>query len=194
MSDVPDASSHAAKPKYGTLVTNVAAVSLWQKVLYREPEVETALKELRVAVDAEVHQIEASGLPEDARDAAYDSLRDDAYEALSTIAHLIKSPGFAGENEVRVVATFLWGEEHIRYRTTTHGIVGYTTLAEAPGGARMTVLRPTAAGVPLVTSLPIRSVRLGPLLRTEHENTMRAFLHARDLRHVTITPSTVPLR
>jgi len=195
VSGVPDALPAAAQPKFGSFAKNIAAVSPWQKVLYRKSDVETALKELLVAVDNEVRQIEATAnMPEDAIDAAYDSVQDWAYEALSTIAHLIKSPGFSGENEVRVVATFGWGEEHIRYRSSANGIVGYATLAEAPGGATLTVLRPSAAGLPIVTSLPVKSIRLGPLLRPEHENTMTAFLRAKDLRHVGILTSTVPLR
>lgn len=179
----------------GTLARNLAAVSPWHEVLYDRSSVEVALTELLAAAETEDHKIEAtSGMDDADRTIAYEALQEDVYEVLSTIAHLIKTPGFAGENEVRVVATFVWGEEHIVYRAGDHGIVGYVRLAEAPGGARRTVLRPTAPDVPLVTSLPIASVRLGPLLRPEHENTMRAFLRAKNLRHVDIATSGVPLR
>ena len=194
VSEVPDPSPTKGT-RIGSLARNIAAVSPWHKVLYQEAEVETALQDLIAAATAEDASIAStSGMPQDARDAAYDALQDDAYEALATIAHLIKGSGFAGENEVRVVATLVWGDEHIRYRPAANGIVGYATLATAPGGPRRTVLRPAAKGVPVVTNLPIKSVRLGPLLRREHENTMRAFLRSLNLTGVTIKASTVPLR
>ncbi len=195
VSDDSDAPAPTAKPSIGTLVKDVAAVSPWHRVIYSDAAVETAVNELVAAVDGEIQGIEAtSGMPEEEVDFAYDALQDNAYEALATIAHLIKSPGFSGESEVRVVATFMWGEEHIHYRSATHGIVGYAKLAEAPGGPRRSVLRPAAPGARLVTSLPVKSVRLGPLLRAEHENTLQAFLRAKKLRHVAIKTSTVPLR
>lgn len=195
VSDVPDAAAPSAQPSISTLASNVAAVSPWQQVLYQESEVETALHELVAAVEGESQTIEAtSGMPEEEIQFAYEALQGDAYEALSTIAHLIKSPGFSGENEVRVVATFMWGEEHIHYRAAAHGLVGYAKLTASPGGPRQSVLRPTATGAPLATSLPVNSVRLGPLLRPEQENTLRAFLRAQRLGDVAIKTSTVPLR
>ena len=194
VSEVPDPSP-AKGTRIGTLARNIAAVSPWHKVLYQESEVDTAIQELIAAATAEDASIASTaGMPQEARDAAYDALQDDVYEALATIAHLIKSSGFAGENEVRVVATLVWGEEHIRYRAAANGIVGYATLAAAPGGPRRTVLRPAATGLSVVTTLPIKSVRLGPLLRPEHENTMKAFLRSLHLKGVTIKASTVPLR
>lgn len=195
VSEIPDAKAPAAKSAMGNLAKNLAAVSPWHRVLYSASEVESALKELVAAVDHESARIEVtSGMPEDAVSAAYETLQVDAYEALSMVAHLIKSPGFVGENEVRVVATFMWGDEHIKYRPATHGIIAYATLAEAPGGPRLTVLRPKPPATRVVTDLPIKSVRLGPLLLPEHKNTMKAFLRGLNLKAVDITASTVPLR
>ena len=195
VSDVPDPVPPTAEQSPFTMAKDIANVSPWQKALYRTSEVESAVGELLAIVDAEAQQIEATaGMSEEERDYAYEVVQERAYEALSTVAHLIKSRGFSGENEVRVTATFIWGDEHIRYRSAPNGIVGYATLAAAPGGARMTVLRPEAAGVPLLTSLPVQSVRLGPLLRPEHENTLKAFLRVKGMRDVEILSSTVPLR
>jgi hypothetical protein len=195
VSDVPPSEAPSTKPSILALAKNVAAVTPWHNVIYLDADVRTALQELAVAVESESQAIAvSSGMTEEEVDSAYDGLQTGAYEVLSTIAHLIKGPGFSGENEVRVVATFVWGEEHIHYRPAAHGIVGYTKLAEAPGGPRQSVLRPVGARVPLVTSLPVRSVRLGPLLRPEHEHTLRAFLRATGLQHVEVQTSTVPLR
>lgn len=195
VSDVAGPAATSGRESAFGLAKDLAAVSLWQKVLYHPISVERALAELVAATESEDREIQAtSGMEAEDRDFAYEALQEDAYEALSTIAHLIKTPGFAGENEVRVVATFVWGEEHILYRTGSDGIIGYVKLAGAPGGVRRTVLRPTPGSPRLVTSLPLKSVRLGPLLRSEHEKTVKAFLRANNLRHVDITTSTVPLR
>lgn len=195
VSEVPDPAPSAGKPSIGKLVKDHASVSPWHRVLYQQSDVETAVRELVVAVEAEVSQIvSTSGMPDDDLTVAYEEVQGQAYDALATIAHLIKSPGFVGENEVRVVVTFMMGEEHIRYRAAAHGIVGYAVLAESPGGARWTVMRPVPGMRAVVTSLPVTSVRLGPLLREEQASTMKGFLRSLDLRHVDILTSDVPLR
>lgn len=195
VSEVPEVAPRTGKPRIGTLLKDSASVSPWHRVLYRESEVETAVQELVVAADAEISQIAStSGMTDDELSFAYDGVQDWGYEALATIAHLIKSPGFAGENEVRVVVTFVMGEEHIRYRAAAHGIVGYAVLAASPGGTRRAALRPPPGEKAVVTSLPVKSVRLGPLLREEQVSTMTGFLRSLDLRHVDILTSDVPLR
>ncbi len=195
VSDAAARATPASRRSIGTLAKDFAAVSPWLAVLYSESAVRLALEELVDGLEYAGKRIDAtSGIPEEEVALQYDEVQADAYEALATIAHLIKGEGFSGENEVRVVATFMWGEEHIRYRAALLGIVAYATLAQSPGGPRHTVLRPPAAGSPVATTLPIRSIRLGPLLGPEHENTVRAFLRARKLKHVTISRSGVPLR
>lgn len=195
VSEVPATALKTGKPSIGRLAKDFASVSPWHRVLYREAEVETAVQELVVAANAEISQIAStSGMTDDDLTFAYEAVQEWGYEALATIAHLIKSPGFAGENEVRVVATFMMGEEHTRYRAAPHGLVGYAVLAESLGRARRTVLRPEPGKKAVVTSLPVKSVRLGPLLREEQVSTMTSFLRSLDLRHVDILTSEVPLR
>lgn len=193
VSDVPGRPGSPGKASPWSLAKDMAAVTPWRWVLYDDAKVETALNELVDAVERESQTIATSGMPEEGADLAYDGLQTDAYEVLSTIAHLIKDPGFAGEHEVRVVATFVLGGDHINYRPGSEGIVGYARFAEATGGPRQTVLRP-AAGATRFTSLPVKSVRLGPRLRPEHAKTLQAFLRAEKLRHVEIKTSAVPLR
>jgi hypothetical protein len=86
------------------------------------------------------------------------------------------------------------GEALIRYRAAAHGVVGYAVLAESPGGPRRTVLRPEPGKMAVVTSLPVKSVRLGPLLREEQVSTVTGLLRSLDLRHVDVLTSDVPLR
>ncbi len=56
------------------------------------------------------------------------------------------------------------------------------------------MLRPEPGKKAVVTSLPVKTVRLGPLLREEQVSTMTSFLRSLDLRHVDILTSDVPLR
>lgn len=176
---------------------DLATVTQWLHVIYDDDEAVKALMELVSTVEADIHSIESGATDSDERDEAYEVLRDNAYEALATIAHLIKAPGFSGENEVRMVATFLWVASHIKYRPGANGIVGYVTLTGAPKGhAPFRVLRPSAAGVPPEVSLPVKSIRLGPLLHDEHVSTVRAFLRNSGFKEASknVYHSDVPLR
>jgi len=193
VTDVPAAPSTPTRPRFGMNIKDVAAVTPWRHVLYAKPLIEEALDQLVEAVESKSRSIESVD-DADARDFYYEGLRDDSYDALATVAHLIKAPGFSGENEVRVVATFAWGEDHIHYRPGAHGIVGYANLTQAPRGYSSSVLRPSAGQAVASSSLPVKSVRLGPLLSTEHESTVLAFLRKNDLRRAGVTLSAVPLR
>jgi hypothetical protein len=160
--------------------------------MYDDKEVVAALEQIVASVEAEARFVE--GAPEEAQDGLYDSLQADAYDALATVAHLVKAPGFSGEHEVRVVATFPWTQFHVKYRAGSYGIVGYVELTEAPAGhASLRVLRPEA-GITLQLSLPVKSVRLGPLLHPENERTVRSFLDTFGLKAAALTTSDEPLR
>lgn len=196
VSKVPAAVSPSATRRLAWLVKDVAAVSPWRHVLYSRTKVELAIDELVTAMDAEEQRLTSiDGIPEDVLAEEHQTFQGDAFDAVATIAHLIKSPGFSGEQEVRVVTTFMLGEEHIQYRPGSNGIVAYATLAQAPPGKTgVRVMRPKDKDTPLETRLPVVSVRLGPLLQPAHEKTMTAYLRSWDLRHVRIEASEVPLR
>jgi hypothetical protein len=190
VTDVPAAPN---TPRYSYSRTfDITSITPWLHVLYSEPKIKAALEQLVAAVESKSRSIE-SDYDAKGREFHYEGLRDDSYEALATVAHLIKTPGFSGENEVRVVATFLWGDHHVCYRPGAHGIVGYATLTQAPNGYSSSVLR-VSPDKPVASSLPVKSVRLGPLLGTEHENTVRAFLRRSDLTKADVTLSAVHLR
>jgi hypothetical protein len=192
VTDVPAAPSPPKRPSFGR-AADIAMVTPWLHVLYNQVEIEAALKGLVTAVESRSRHIHTCVADEEGREWHYDGLQDEAYEALARVAHLIKAPGFSGENEVRVVATFFWGEDHIRYRPGPLGIVGYVALTQAPRGHSTSVLRPVL-NTPAASSLPVKSVRLGPLLGPEHENSVRAFLRKNDLTAADVTRSEVFLR
>ena len=78
--------------------------------------------------EATANSIENSDEDGDVKNEGLAHLGESTYSDLAEIAHLIKEPGFAGENEVRIVITFLWRGKHIRYRSGAYGVVGYVEL------------------------------------------------------------------
>jgi len=175
-----------------SFIAEVALVTPWLHVIYEDDDVRDALTELSNLVDAERNYLKTIST-EDDYDAGRSRVRDESYSALATLANLIKSPGFLGENEVRVVATFVYNGDQISYRPGVNGIVGYATLTGAPDGHDSRLLRPKD-GAPLPTFLPLKSVGTGPLLAEEHGNTLRAFLDRNGAKKTKVTHSALPLR
>jgi hypothetical protein len=180
-----------------SFVAEVALVTPWLHVIYKDDEVLEALEQLSFIVDGEHSYLEtvaASG-DEEAYNVERDRIRDESYGALASLANLIKSPGFIGENEVRIVATFVYNGDQIGYRAAANGIVGFATLTGAPEGHNSRVLRPVDKETPVPTFLPLKSVGTGPLLPEEHRNTLRGFLDRyTEAKKVKITHSKVQLR
>lgn len=202
---ISDASKtkRTVKSSSGTRTANIgwylgesATVTPWYHVLYTEDEVAAALHQLLTATDRELPRLQ------DARDAEEFAERKDilygqALEALGAIAHLVKGAGFSGEREVRVVATFMLANQHIRYRQGPHGVVSYGVLTRAPKGHPPHLVlhwttkgRDKRPGKPL----PIRSVRLGPLLNKEHVSTVRRLLVSNGVKSAPVKRSKVKLR
>lgn len=148
-----------------------------------------ALRELVAKVDEEL-----DGLPTPTGDPDVDDAwfvaETSAYKQMAELAQLIKEPDFSGESEMRVVATFDWGDRHVRYRPGQAGLVGYMPLA-VPAADRSAgvVVRPGEERL-----IPIRSVRLGPRFGADHLGTVTAFLRANGYRDVEGRLSEVPLR
>ena len=172
-------------------------VTPWLHVLYLHDEVNQALDESTAALTKQIDAVEQNAGSAEERDEGFEHLRSSAYDRLAMVAHLIKGPGFAGEHEVRVVTTFTLNSDHIKYRPSDHGLVGYVTLTGAPAKSGSNRVRwPNAghSGASQVLGLPVTAVRLGPLLPEEHTNTVHGFLRKNGLQDVLIERSTVPLR
>lgn len=171
-----------------------AHVTPWLHVLYDDQEIDTALQLLtkRVKSDlARFDDMKARGIDDELIGEEVADSFNRSYGYVAQVASLIKEPGFAGENEVRVVATFLRAEDHLSYRAGAYGVVGYAELVTSPAGAN---------GPPIVDGqdpapLPIKSVRIGPLLAREHAQTVTAMVKKFGLSDdVAVHPSEVPLR
>lgn len=176
------------------LAATSAYVTPWFHVLYTEHEIDTALRLLARKVEVDISRLEdmrARGVDEDRiGEEAADSFNR-SYGFVAQLANLIKEPGFAGENEVRIVATFLRADEHLTYRAGRYGVVGYTELITSPTGQS----GPIIVDGDERAHLPVRSVRIGPLLAPEHERTVNAMLRKFTLpEQVSVHVSDVPLR
>jgi hypothetical protein len=170
---------------------DVVEVGPWMHVIYNDDEMVRALEALIDKIDATTASIQSSTAPPDEKDQALQDVGEWAYDDLAEIAHLIKQPGFAGENEVRIVVTFFMHRRHIKYRAGAYGVVAYAELVTNPsGGSTYSVLPKKDA----VETLPIRSVRLGPLLHEEHVESLKSFLRNNGLDAVDVSRSGVPLR
>ena len=198
ISDAPEASptitsaSGRRTINLGWLLGESATVSPWYHVLYSEDQAAAALQELLEATARELPTLEAAADAEEFAELR-DVLNGKALEALGTIAHLLKGPGFSGEREVRVVVTFLLADQHIRYRPGPNGIVSYGLLTRAGKSHPMTRVVHRSkknSGKPL----PILSVRLGPLLNEEHISTVKRLLVGNKLKSADVKVSTVKLR
>lgn len=176
--------------RLGTMLRDVASTSEWLHVLYDRTSTETALNTIVAELKQRADDTSGFDSQEEADEAAQ-ALQADMYEALATVAHLIKAPGFRGENEVRTITTTLSSRGNVRYREGQHGVVGYVALAATPSGLRQTRVLPRKTRL---VPLPLRSVRLGPLLQPENAPTVKALLRDRDYREVKVAVSQVPLR
>lgn len=168
-----------------------ADLTPWMHVLYEHNDIATALEALVDEIQTRRAAIESTGEELDEKQWGLQELSDHAYTRLATIAHLIKGPGFAGESEVRIVATFARAEAHIQYRASEYGVVGFVELAACPNGrGPIRVFHRDEVDQPL----PIRTVRIGPLLQPEHGPSVRGLLRKNDLADVAVEFSRVPLR
>ena len=172
-------------------------MSPWLRVLYSPDDKAVALERLVMRMTAErqrlVEQATASGWPEEDYQVEADLLRDTHSGDLARLAQLMKSAGFEGENEVRLIAWSWWRTPG--FRATPHGVVGYIRLTQSPNQLDPSDLAyledPEVANA---KTLPIRSVRLGPLLHVQNNRgTVEALLKASGLAGVEVIESKVPL-
>lgn len=169
-------------------------VTPWRHVIYEREIVKEAVEQI-------VERAEAlRGWVDDAPDEEShyfrrDDLRNEAWSAASALAHLVKAPGFAGENEVRVVATAILPAAHLQHRPSPRGVVSYFRLTRS-NSDQQDLIRRNIRGSdwPTPPSLPLRSVRLGPVLSMENGATVERMLQIHGFGEVDVQRSRVPLR
>lgn len=182
---------------FGTRVGDLATVTPWLHVLYDDVDKQEVLDDFAIRAEAEWSPLEkAHASPEgegaeQAAEDAYDNYIDTLATGLSTIAQLMKSRGFVGENEVRIIVTLRFPLEHEHFRATDYGIVRFVKLISWDGRGRDgQVLR---IETPYV--LPISEVGLGPLLSVQsNRDSVADLLKRSGYPNASIWSSSVPLR
>lgn len=170
-----------------------AAVSPWLHVLYTDQEKRAALEGL--ATNAREAWARASGQwkTQEARDEGSQEFRDSLLTDVAVIAQLVKSEGFSGEREVRVIVVAIF-DSCSRFRATANGVVRYVPLTARPSG------HPAGAlvydkSLGESKTLPVKSVWLGPLIHAQNnERTIQALLSRNRLKEAGVQASKVPLR
>ncbi|SDT36736.1 DUF2971 domain-containing protein [Jiangella sp. DSM 45060] len=178
----------------GELMRDSVMVSPWLKVLYSDQEKDAAMVDLLEWADRSAEYFENASSSEEQWDLNRQEYEVAVHVALEKIAQLIKEPGFAGEREARTVVTFAWAGPHLSFRAGQYGISRYARLAVASASKEGRVWY-VDDGIVEADKLPIKSVRLGPLLHAENNmSSVEALLKACGYKNVGVDASTVPLR
>lgn len=194
----PGTKQSAPSPLPGWIDFTEAAEQLtitpWLHVLYTNEDKTAALDGLLTAAQQKFAAFDWS-LPEDEGRVELKLLEYEIWAGLARIAQLMKSEGFSGEHEVRVIVTPpLFGVDPTRYRATPDGIVRYCRLTQDPAQTRK-IRVVYEAELERSKTLPIRSVTLGPLLHAQNNRaTIETLLAGNKLQNVCVHTSAVPLR
>lgn len=168
------------------------AVTPWLKVLYSSQEKDAALAQL-VANAHEMRRCAAGEATDgDDFDERIRETETDMLGHLAQLAQLMKSAGFSGESEYRMIVSD-WADRHRNFRDTPHGVVRYARLTQnqSTPGSRRIAYKNTVR--PYLT-LPVRSVWLGPLLHTvNNRDTIEALLEEAGHASCPVHDSRVPL-
>ncbi|MGC3954676.1 MAG: hypothetical protein QM804_10555 [Propionicimonas sp.] len=190
------------------LPSDTVEVSPWLHVLYADEEKSEALAGLVDGASEELASVEVLGARAGSDDGEYYRAHEDLLtvvgQDLARLAQLMKSPGFAGEDEVRVLAVDARREEDstraARFRSTPFGVARYVPLSASPKFAADDAEpyidpRATLYEHDEDRQLPITAVRLGPLIRADNnQSTVRALLTSAGYIGCALEVSDIPLR
>lgn len=144
-------------------------VSSWSRVLYTEDEKNDVLESyLRVCAEQAEQPQEHFDREEDHEAARQEKLATYASD-LEALARLMKSEGFAGENEARVIIS-TFSQHHASLRAGRYGIVTYQRLAERQSD--LAELRYDIKPGRGKSTLPILYLTTGPLV--DHKTNVMA--------------------
>lgn len=188
--------STAERP-IGRSVSELAGVSPWVRVVYEDSEKSQLLAAFERWVRSDIMRVEALAVsldqPADGEADLLDSLWDQHIEMVLTgitaMSQVMKSQGYRGEQEVRAIATSLTNV-HSRFRVTRHGLAQFVEVGSR-GDAAEGVALPSSSELAV---LPIKSVRLGPLLSPRNSQTIKDLLRRNGLRGADVKRSCVPFR
>ncbi|MFJ3404152.1 DUF2971 domain-containing protein [Promicromonospora sp. NPDC090134] len=184
------------QPSWETLILDSAFVSPWLEVLYENSAKVRALDGLAANARFYSENLPVKSSTYEEFGEATQQFQADLSIELATIAQIMKSPGFAGENEIRTVVSFAAGDDHVLYRETDYGVVGYVRLGRhpAPRGEGAVVYPSEHREHKELQRLPIRSVGLGPLLSAQNNRVTVERLMQRAGHPNSVWDSKIPLR
>ena len=163
-------------------------VSPWRSVLYDPTQRKSALHEVLDRIGQRTLKMLESTLEQQI--AGLEQVGSAAQD-LDTLCQLIKSPGFAGENEARTVVSFRsasLADDYVFYRATSTGIVRTIHLRQT-GQPESPASRTDA---PL---LPIKRIIMGPAQRHDlGAPALRALLARHGYENVPVEASQASLR
>lgn len=177
------------------MLMDMADVSPWYPVAYTTEErgaMLTSLLEWAIEQNDEYEEAKRDAmLGADEQSDLGQDLAERLRDALASAAALIKSPGFRGEREARVVVNVGYFSRHTEFRGTDHGVIQYLRLA-AGAGAGTVMRRAETAG----RSLPVRSitVRRTPYFDAERRTLQALVSRSGFPETIAIRQSTVELR
>lgn len=175
------------------LASRTASVSPWLKVLYSDADKNEALQGLLENARREVEIMHSANYetPTDCHE-AYSVTRDEIGGDLARLAQLMKADGFSGENEYRSVVTTVF-DGISKFRPTENGVVRYVRMTASPVDHDSHDL--VYKGEHEKLTVPVRSVRSGPLLNPENgQATLSAFLDEYGYGSADVLHSEIPLR
>lgn len=164
-------------------------ITPWLPVLYEDADKVATLERLRAAARESYKRVSGPD------DGSLEDFRGDLLQDLAIVAKLMKGQGFSGENEVRTVVTEgpspRWSLAN--YRASRYGVVRYARVkVDQSKGHYKRILTKTQADA--AGPLPIKSVTVGPLVRTENAiPTISALLKANGYDEVEVKESEIPL-
>lgn len=163
----------------------LASISGWRPVIYGQDERRAAFDDLLAWIGN--HELSKASSTQEL--VASLPPRFSEGRMFNGIYQFIKTPGFAGENESRVVVTFAdRADDHVGFRATKTGIVRTVHL-------RSRVPSPAPASPTTVHRLPIRRVVMGPAQRYDlSAPAVRALLDRHGYTSVEVVPSEASLR
>ena len=171
-------------------------VTPWLHVLYSEEQKSAAFTGLVKTAERQLKRIEKESVRARRDQGDYYGIRE-AHDAqiaidLARLAQLMKSDGFSGEHEVRVIVVDQFASRPdlvAQFRATPFGVVRYARLSAPSDIIESPALCADVGG----RKLPITGVRLGPLIRpNNNKSTVHSLLHSSGYLDSSVSESLVP--
>lgn len=186
------------KMSLGQYASAVATVSPWVRVVYEDNDKDQLLAKFEQWVRSDTAEIDAYAVRledlgegvSDPREDLWDQHIEMVLTGITALSQVMKSRGYRGENEVRVIATSLFNR-HSYFRASRYGLAQYVEVVSRGDAALEGFALPYSTDQ---AALPIKSVMLGPLLSPRNMKTIKDLLSRNDLRKADVKTSSVPFR